>query len=124
MERRSFLKIAAVGIAAFFFPVITTVKKVFGCDICEKVDVVLPNGKVVVGMDSCIADLVVAMNKVGYETTSSCCGHGRTDGYILCKDRLFIISKEKEPAAVLARFERDFHPLAMENNDITGRCNS
>ena len=122
MDRRNFIKIAACGALAFFLPVLTKVKKVFGCDVCDKVDVMLPSGEVVVGMDSCIADLVVAMNKVGYETTSSCCGHGQSDGYILCKDRLFIISKEKEPAAVLARFEKDFHGMAMENNDITGRC--
>jgi len=122
LERRGFLKVAVFSLAAFFLPAMTKIKKAFGCDTCEKIDVVLPHGEVVVGMDSCIADLVVAMNKVGYKTTSSCCGHGRTDGYILCKDRLFIISKEKDPDGVLARFERDFHGIAMENNDITGRC--
>jgi len=38
------------------------------------------------GVDACIADVVRALNAGGVITTSSCCGHGRSDGSILLSD--------------------------------------
>lgn len=47
-----------------------------------------------VGIDSCIADLVSAMQIAGIRTRGSCCGHGITDGTILLQDgRTLIIRK-------------------------------
>jgi hypothetical protein len=39
-----------------------------------------------VGVDSCIAPLVRALNDVGLVTISSCCGHGRSSGSVLLLD--------------------------------------
>jgi hypothetical protein len=38
------------------------------------------------GVDACIAEIVCALNAGGVMTTSSCCGHGRSDGSILLAD--------------------------------------
>jgi hypothetical protein len=37
-------------------------------------------------VDSCLADLVEALNQAGILTRSSCCGHGRSPGSILLQD--------------------------------------
>lgn len=37
-------------------------------------------------IDSCIADIVDALNKAGIYTSSSCCGHGKTNGEIWLHD--------------------------------------
>ena len=38
--------------------------------------------KAVKGIDACIAPLVSALNAAGVETVASCCGHGKSQGYI------------------------------------------
>lgn len=38
------------------------------------------------GIDSCIANIVKALNEGGVLTTGSCCGHGKKDGSILLAD--------------------------------------
>jgi hypothetical protein len=38
------------------------------------------------GVDSCIADLVQALNNAGVYTSNSCCGHGKTEGVIALHD--------------------------------------
>jgi hypothetical protein len=44
------------------------------------------------GIDSCIADLVQALNSAGIYTSNSCCGHGKGDGIISLHDgRVLII---------------------------------
>jgi hypothetical protein len=45
------------------------------------------------GVDACIANIVQALNGAGVITTSSCCGHGRSDGSILLADGREIIVK-------------------------------
>lgn len=40
----------------------------------------------IIDVDSCIADLVDALNKCGLKTVASCCGHGKQPGTILLKD--------------------------------------
>ena len=37
-------------------------------------------------VDSCIANIVYALNDIGIGTTASCCGHGRQPGSIILKD--------------------------------------
>ena len=51
-----------------------------------------------VGIDSCIADLVKALNRNGIKTIASCCGHGKGQGRIDLADGriLFIQSREGE----------------------------
>ena len=36
-------------------------------------------------MDSCIALLIIQLNMVGIETSSSCCGHGNDYPYVVCE---------------------------------------
>jgi hypothetical protein len=68
------------------------------CAHCDRVEVLMEvtilahlshdgqEHKAIKGVDACIADLVRALNAGGVITTSSCCGHGRTDGSILLAD--------------------------------------
>lgn len=37
-------------------------------------------------IDSCIADLVSALQKIGIDMRASCCGHNKTTGSILLQD--------------------------------------
>ena len=47
------------------------------------------------GVDSCIADLVNALNEAGIYTSQSCCGHGKGDGRIDLHDgRVLFITRE------------------------------
>lgn len=39
-----------------------------------------------VGIDSCIASIVEALNKNGIRTIASCCGHGKINGSIILSD--------------------------------------
>ena len=39
-----------------------------------------------VGIDSCIASIVEALNKSGIRTIASCCGHGKINGSIILAD--------------------------------------
>lgn len=43
-------------------------------------------------IDSCLADIIQALNDVGIYTAGCCCGHGKDDGYLVLHDlRTFII---------------------------------
>lgn len=44
-----------------------------------------------VGIDSCIAPIVDALNKAGIKTRQSCCGHYKMDGQIDLQDGRMII---------------------------------
>jgi hypothetical protein len=37
-------------------------------------------------VDSCIAPIVIALNKAGVKTRACCCGHGKSNGNILLAD--------------------------------------
>lgn len=39
-----------------------------------------------IGVDACIADIVVALEKAGIHMRGSCCGHGKRDGEIHLQD--------------------------------------
>lgn len=44
------------------------------------------------GIDSCIADIVQALNDAGIYTANCCCGHGETHGSIILHDgRVLVI---------------------------------
>lgn len=71
----------------------------------EEVEVTIPadlscTGKPIKKMakiDKSIAPLVRALNKAGIATRSSCCGHGKRDGYIALQDgRILIIKHDAE----------------------------
>jgi len=48
------------------------------------------------GIDSCIADIVEALNAAGIYTSQCCCGHGKGDGFIDLHDgRTLIIKRGK-----------------------------
>lgn len=63
--------------------------------------------------------MVDALNKGGIETISSCCGHGRTDGYIYCKNYLLVVSKERNEIAVRDRYHKDWEDMAIKNDNIS-----
>ncbi len=50
-----------------------------------------------VGIDSCIAPIVKALQKGMIDMRGSCCGHGKCDGYIELADGsgLLILSRKK-----------------------------
>ena len=85
------------------------------CDISDKVTI---NGNEIL-IDRCIKDLVLMLNKMGVVTTNSCCGHGRTDGWILTTDYLLIISKERGSEAH-GRYFGQFSDIG-ERNSLRGR---
>lgn len=64
-----------------------------------------------VSVDSCIADIVRALNRGGVKTANSCCGHGKRRGTILLHDgRELIVSMSNAPAdlpALAGKVRRD-----------------
>ena len=54
--------------------------------------------KKVVGIDACIAPMVVALNKAGFVTIGSCCGHGKGNGSILLADGRELVIKAAKVA--------------------------
>ena len=66
-----------------------------------------------VGVDSCIADIVRALNKGGVKTANSCCGHGKRRGTITLHDgRELIVSKSNIPAET--RASRSLQPIVRK----------
>lgn len=68
-----------------------------------------------VELDSCIADIIVALNDGGIVTRSSCCGHGKTDGYILCDDSLIVVATERNKEDIKKRYNKDWDKIARNN---------
>ena len=53
------------------------------------------------GIDACIADLVMVLNQAGVYTSSACCGHGASLGYIWLSDgRALIILPAATPEKI------------------------
>lgn len=64
------------------------------CKRCGRLDEeIMIDGKIV-GVDACIADVVIALNNHGIKTVSCCCRHGIDDGYIMFEDGRKIIIKD------------------------------
>ena len=52
-----------------------------------------------VGIDSCIAPIIKALNEGGVRTDYCCCGHGKKDGVILLHDgRVFRVASAEKVA--------------------------
>jgi hypothetical protein len=65
-----------------------------------------------VGVDSCIASVVKALNAAGISTIASCCGHGKCPGNIVLGDgRELIIAPEFETGRAV---DRAFPPIFGE----------
>jgi hypothetical protein len=63
-----------------------------------------------VGVDSCIAPIVKALNDAGAHTIASCCGHGHRPGNIILGDgRELIIAKDFETARKIDNVFLDIH---------------
>jgi hypothetical protein len=91
---------------------------VLACDYVSKENIVL-EGKVI-EVDQCISRLLVVLNNAGIKTLESCCGHGRTDGYILTTDFFLIISKERGFDAV-GRYSQ-FNLIAEDNAEKSSKA--
>ena len=50
-----------------------------------------------VGIDSCIADLIMALATAGIETRGCCCGHGKRLGHISLQDGRSLIIVNGDP---------------------------
>lgn len=60
------------------------------------------------GVDTCIAPIVEALNKAGILTSSSCCGHGKSNGVISLHDgRLIEIHTGDAPKAAAVWLEEN-----------------
>jgi hypothetical protein len=51
------------------------------------------SGRTEIAVDACLADLIQALNNVGIETVTCCCGHGKSDGEIILADGRRLIIK-------------------------------
>ena len=47
-------------------------------------------------IDACIAPIVKALNEAGIRTDASCCGHGKTDGFISLHDGRELVVRPSE----------------------------
>jgi hypothetical protein len=58
-------------------------------------------------IDSCIADIVEALQKGGINMRGSCCGHGKGDGSIELDDgRVLVIRKGGDNYAIMSKVRR------------------
>ena len=58
-------------------------------------------------IDSCIAPIVKALQKVGVDTRSSCCGHRKGEGHITLQDgRMILILDKKTTKAYFRRYKQ------------------
>jgi hypothetical protein len=72
---------------------------------CTPVDVTVPAALSYAGtprhatkeIDSCIADIVAALNRGGVQTIASCCGHGTGYGSIVLADGRELCFKTPKP---------------------------
>lgn len=96
-------------------------KQAGACDYVDKVNVRIDWREVEI--DSCISKMVDALNKGGVKTITSCCGHGVTDGYILCEDYLLVVSKERNKEA-RNRYLRDWERIGAHNKNVTEEMRS
>ncbi len=51
-----------------------------------------------VGVDACIAEFILMLNRNGYETVASCCGHGKQPVSIILRDDTWIQFLTREQA--------------------------
>ena len=71
-----------------------------------------------VGVDSCIANLVLALNQAGLDTVASCCGHGHRPGSIMLRDgRELLIMPDRESARAIDHLWPDIHGHPLETDE-------
>ena len=87
---------------------------VLACKLGERSTITI--GGKAVEIDNCLTNLVQVLNDGGIETFASCCGHGKTNGYILLKDRILIVTAITN----LTEVDRQYRRLGLEE---TGRWN-
>ena len=62
----------------------------------------IQNGRKLIGVDSCLASLISALNEAGIHTEACCCGHGKRPGNIILSDgRELIIAKDFETGRLI-----------------------
>jgi hypothetical protein len=73
------------------------------------------DGPLPVGVDSCIAGIVMALNAAGARTIASCCGHGHRPGRIALADgrEILLARDEAEAQAIDA-----FFPLNIQGEPV------
>jgi hypothetical protein len=74
------------------------------------------NGEVV-GVDSCIANLIQELNGLGYKTVASCCGHGVRPGVISFADggQFLLIDSFSELEKINELINTKYPPISMEH---------
>jgi len=68
------------------------------------------NRQVEIDVDSCIADIVQALNNAGIETAGSCCGHGLRPGRIFIKNRTIFIQNIDDGSELFVKHIDDKEP--------------
>jgi hypothetical protein len=66
----------------------------------------------VIEIDACIAPVIEALQKAGIYTLTSCCGHGKEDGYILLENGGLTVWKERARDSVIERYKKDFQTMS------------
>ncbi len=117
MNRRKFLAVLAV-LATSISSLFDNVASACSIDSGKTVKMKVRNRKggalYEANIDECIAPIIKSLQDAGVVTITSCCGHGRTDGYILLEDRLLIICKERGDAAYM-RYMKNFDRIGEYN---------
>jgi len=68
----------------------------------------------VIEIDACIAPLVEALQKAGIYTLTSCCGHGKEDGYILLENGGLTVWKERNRQSAIKRYKNEFQTMSAK----------
>ena len=87
---------------------------VLACKLGERSTITI--GGKAVEIDNCLTNIIQSLNDGGVETVTSCCGHGKTNGYIVLKDRILIVT----PVTNWTEISRQYHRLGLER---MGRSN-
>jgi len=72
-------------------------------------------------IDACIAPIVQALQDADIITTRSCCGHFKTNGYIVLEDRVLEVTPQETKNEVMKRYKRDYEPIGMAWDSLRDR---
>ena len=67
-----------------------------------------------VQIDSCLTEIVSALNAGGIRITWCCCGHGKSDGFIYGPSLLLVVARERDEGAIQTRYYRDWDMMARQ----------
>lgn len=69
----------------------------------------ISDGRKLIEVDSCLADIIYALNEAGIHTEACCCGHGKRPGNIILSDgRELVIAKNYEEGRAV---DKAFPPI-------------